>query len=229
MQVRVLGPFAVDGPRGPCVVAGARQRTVLATLALHAGRPVAAGRLIDALWPDDPPPSARNSLQSHVARLRAVLPDGVIRHEPAGYRLVMGPEQVDVLCFERLVGEARACADPSLRGELLGRALALWRGPALPEFPTGPLAGWAARLSATHRTALADQAELTTTKPPARAGLAGAELDGAGSGGWTDRLAAEVAGDPCWERGALVLARILPTAEATAVLRRHAEAVVDAL
>jgi hypothetical protein len=84
----------------------------------------------------------------------------------------------------------------------------LWRGPALPEFPAGPLAGWAARLGAAHRTALADRAEL---------------------GGRSDRLAAEVAADPCWERGALVLARMLPAAEATAVLRGHAEAVVEAL
>jgi predicted ATPase len=315
MQVRVLGPFEVDGPRGPCVVAGARQRSVLATLALHAGRPVAVGRLIDALWPEDPPPSARNSLQSHVARLRMVLPDGVIRHDPAGYRLVVGPEQVDALCFERLLGEARTCADPAARGELLDRALGWWRGPALPEFTAGPLAGWAARLGAAHRTALADRAELSltlTTSPPThppapeqtgtspcasgsdgieprdagsggvglgeagssgvgfsgsgpggagsdgvglsgsrpgRAGSDGAGLSGSGSGGaepggagsggvglggawlggWTERLAAEVAADPCWERGALVLARLLPAAEATAVLRRHAEAVVDAL
>jgi hypothetical protein len=84
----------------------------------------------------------------------------------------------------------------------------LWRGPALPEFPAGPLAGWAARLGAAHRTALADRAEL---------------------GGGSDRLAAEVAADPCWERGALVLARMLPAAEATAVLRGHAEAVVEVL
>jgi len=208
MRVRVLGPFEADGPHGPCVVAGARQRTVLAVLALHAGRPVTIGRLIDAVWPDDPPPSARNSLQSHVARLRAVLPGGVLRHEPAGYRLLLAPEQVDALCFERLLSEARTGSGPAGRAELLDRALALWRGPALPEFPAGPLAGWAARLGAAHRTALADRAEL---------------------GGGSDRLAAEVAADPCWERGALLLARMVPAAEATAVLRGHAEAVVEAL
>ena len=244
VQVRVLGSFEVNGPQGPCVVAGARQLTVLATLALHAGRPVAVGRLIDALWPEDPPPSARNSLQSHVARLRTALPAGVIRHEPAGYRLAVAPERVDALCFEKLVGEARASADPVVRGELLDRALALWRGPALPEFPHGTLAGWAARLGAAHRTALADRAELSlsglesTTRggglelggglePGGESGLAaGGEL---ALGGGSGRLAAEVAADPCWERGALVLARLLPAAEATAVLRRHAEAVVDVL
>ena len=73
MAIRLLGPFEVHGPDGPITVTSARQRSVLALLALHAGRPVPVDRLIDALWPDDPPESARNSLQSHVTRLRKKL------------------------------------------------------------------------------------------------------------------------------------------------------------
>jgi hypothetical protein len=61
-------------------------------------------------------------------------------------------------------------------------------------------------------------------------GLLGrAELGEIEVGGWAGRLAAEVEADACWERGALVLAGMLPAAEATTVLRRHAEAVVDVL
>ncbi len=69
----MLGPFEVSGDAGPVVVTGGSQRAVLAWLALHAGRPVSVPALVDALWPGGPPASARNSLQSHVARLRAAL------------------------------------------------------------------------------------------------------------------------------------------------------------
>ena len=108
MLIRLLGPFEVDGPDGPVAVTSARQRTVLALLALHADRPVPIPRLIDALWPDAPPGSARNSLQSHVARLRAVLggPD-LIALEPAGYRLALARDRVDALLFEDLARARR--------------------------------------------------------------------------------------------------------------------------
>ena len=201
MRVRVLGPLEVDGPRGPVVVAGARQRTVLAVLALAGGRPVPVARLIDALWPDDPPPSARNSLQSHVARLRPALPPGALTLGPAGYRLAVTPSEVDALLF----------CDLLRRGEL-DRALGLWRGPPLPEFAGEPLRSWAVRLREAWRGALADRAERD---------------------GRDDGLADAVDEDPCWERGATVLATVLAgqgrAGEASSVLRRHAEAVVGTL
>jgi predicted ATPase/DNA-binding SARP family transcriptional activator len=203
--IRLLGPFEVHGPDGPITVTSARQRTVLALLALHAGRPVAVDRLIDALWPDDPPESARNSLQSHVTRLRTVLggPDRITL-EPAGYRLNVAPADVDALAFEEL-----------LRRSAVDDALALWRGSPLPEFPGEPFRGRAARLAGLHRDALLRRA---AGRPPEAA---------------ADGLAAEFDADPCWERGALALAAALAAADrradAAAVLRRHADAVVDAL
>jgi predicted ATPase/DNA-binding SARP family transcriptional activator len=210
---RLLGPFEVAGPRGPITISSARQRAVLATLALHAGRPVPVARLVDAVWPDNPPASARNSLQSHVARLRSVLGDpGLIVLEPAGYRLVVPPDQVDALRFEALTGDRAGAAE-------LDEALALWRGPPLPEFPDEPFAGRAARLTEAHRNTLARRADLLVAD--GHAGDAAA------------RLAEPVDADPCWERGALTRARALAaagrSAEAAAVLRRHSDAVVDLL
>ena len=205
MLIRLLGPFEVHGSRGPIAVTSSRQRTVLALLALHAGRPVPVVRLVDAVWPVDPPDSARNSLQSHVTRLRTVLggPE-LITLEPAGYRLAVAPEQIDVLAFEDLVQRSE-----------MDQALALWRGPPLPEFPDEPFRGRAARLTDLRRTALVERAG---HQPPEAAAAA---------------LAAEFDADPCWERGALVLAGALARADrrgdAAAVLRRHADAVVDAL
>ncbi|MCY1139836.1 BTAD domain-containing putative transcriptional regulator [Actinoplanes sp. Pm04-4] len=203
MLVRMLGPFEVSGPEGAAVVvAGRSQRTVLALLALHAGRPVGVHALTDALWPDGAPASARNSLQSHVARLRAALgAPGVILLSPAGYCLAVGREQVDVLRFEDLV-----------RAGALGEALDLWRGTPLPEFDGEPFRGVAERLAGLRREALADLVD---------------------AGGAVDRLWDAAADDPCWERGATVLATSLAhggrRGEALEVLRRHADAVVDRL
>ncbi|MBU2662785.1 winged helix-turn-helix domain-containing protein [Actinoplanes bogorensis] len=193
MLVRMLGPFAVDGDDGPVVVAGASQRIVLALLALHAGRPVGVTAIAGALWPDDPPPSARNSLQSHVARLRAALKQpGLITLGPAGYCL--HGTDTDVRTFERL-----------LRDGSVDEAIALWRGAPLPEFDREPFRGHAQRLTARYRDAL------LTVEPG-------------------ERLRAEAAADPCWEGGAVALARMQASAgEALETLRRHADAVVERL
>ncbi|MEV6303987.1 BTAD domain-containing putative transcriptional regulator [Actinoplanes sp. NPDC051861] len=206
MLVRILGPFVVEGDDGPVTLAGGAQRAVLALLALRAGRPAGVTELIDALWPEDPPPSARNSLQSHVARLRARLAvPGLITLEPAGYRLDLPRTRVDALHFEDLI---RDHANPSA-------ALALWRGHPLPEFPGEPFRGAAARLHALHHTALLRHA---ATLPPADA---------------VTELHATVALDPRWEEGTLTLAAALAATghrgEALETLRRHADAVVDQL
>jgi DNA-binding SARP family transcriptional activator len=45
-QVQVLGPVEVIGPHGPAVLVGAKQRAVLALLALKAGTVVPQWRLV---------------------------------------------------------------------------------------------------------------------------------------------------------------------------------------
>ncbi|MEV6489281.1 BTAD domain-containing putative transcriptional regulator, partial [Actinoplanes sp. NPDC051633] len=209
MEIGLLGPLVVTGARGPVALGSARQRAVLVTLALHAGAPVPVGRLIDAVWPEDPPESVRNSLQSHVARLRSVLGDpGVIVLDPAGYRLALPPDCVDALRFERLI-----------RAGDVDAALALWRGAPLPEFATEPFLGWAARLTDAHRAGLVRRAEAQLGEGRAEEAVAG--------------LRAAVESDARWEPGALMMARALAAADrrgdAAAALRRHADAVVDAL
>jgi predicted ATPase/DNA-binding SARP family transcriptional activator len=214
VRVGLLGPFEVAGADGPVAIRSARQRAVLAALALHAGRPVPVARLVDAVWPDDPPSSARNSLQSHVARLRAVLggPHTVVL-DPAGYRLDVPPDAVDALRFEALL--RRSDGDPAALDEALG----LWRGTPLPEFADEPFRSWAARLADAHRDALVRRGELLLAAGRAPDAVAG--------------LAAEVDADLCWEPGVLVLARALAVAgrrgDAAAVLRRHSDAIVDTL
>ena len=46
---------------------------MLAMLLLHANEVVSADRLLDALWPEGPPPSGAAALQVRVSQLRKAL------------------------------------------------------------------------------------------------------------------------------------------------------------
>ncbi|WP_443667759.1 AfsR/SARP family transcriptional regulator [Kibdelosporangium philippinense] len=110
-------------------IAGSRLRALLVVLALEPGRVVSISRLTDGVWGDDPPARAANALQVLISRLRKSL-DVPIESHPAGYRLVIDPDEVDVTRFERLVASVRLADDPT-KAQVLREALALWRGPAL--------------------------------------------------------------------------------------------------
>ena len=134
MQVRLLGPvdLVVDGAPRP--VHGLRRKAVLAVLALHRGEIVSTDRLAETVWPGGPPPTALNSLQSHVSQLRRVLGSkAAIVAQPPGYVLDPGGADTDVQAAERLLLEGTQAADP-VQGTLhLRAALALWRGQPLLE------------------------------------------------------------------------------------------------
>jgi DNA-binding SARP family transcriptional activator len=130
---RLLGPVeaAIGGQRVP--VDGGRQLTVLAALALSAGRVVTTERLTRAVWGDAPPPTARAQIHGSVHRLRRCL-RGLIRTEEQGYQLAIAGERVDTQTFRCLVGQARTAARDSRPAEaaaLYRSALGLWRGDAL--------------------------------------------------------------------------------------------------
>jgi DNA-binding SARP family transcriptional activator len=132
MRYGILGPVeAWDGERR-LPIGGPQQRALLAVLVLNANRVVSTDRLVEMLWGDDPPASARSLLQGCVAGLRRALgPEQLLTHAP-GYLLRVTPGQLDLVRFEQLVAEAEASrTDPERAAELLREALALWRGPAL--------------------------------------------------------------------------------------------------
>ncbi|MFI6389141.1 BTAD domain-containing putative transcriptional regulator [Nonomuraea sp. NPDC050540] len=133
----VLGPLEVRGEDGePVALGGPRPRALLALLLLDAGRLVSTERLIDGQWGEDPPAGAVNAIQAHVSRLRRQLPPDLIEFHGSGYRLAVDPDDVDAHRFEHLAAEGRAllaAAQPERAAATLRQALALWRGPALPE------------------------------------------------------------------------------------------------
>ncbi|GLZ41834.1 BTAD domain-containing putative transcriptional regulator [Actinokineospora sp. NBRC 105648] len=145
-ELRVLGPVEAVGPAGRALVHGTRQRAVLGVLALHAGTVLPASRLIDVLWGEDPPRTAVKTLHSHVARVRQALTacgfPAVLQTREPGYVLVVEPESVDALRFERDVRSARkhlAAGEAEHAAPLLRAALALWRGDP---FADAVLDGW---------------------------------------------------------------------------------------
>src|SRR5215216_8212 len=114
MEFRVLGPLeVVDGDRS-LPLGGPKQRTVLAHLVLNAIHLVTVERLIDALWGEASPETARNTLQTYIKHLRKLLGAERIEHLSSGYLLRADPAEVDLLRFEALVEQARGSAATDL-------------------------------------------------------------------------------------------------------------------
>src|ERR1700736_5371364 len=112
LRIGLLGPLQVRDETGRVIHVGGRQlRVLLSLLALNAGRVVPVGSLAGQIWPDDPPGNPGNALQTLVSRLRAERRQAgigdVIESHPAGYRLAVPPEAVDVTAFETPALSAR--------------------------------------------------------------------------------------------------------------------------
>lgn len=156
----MIGPFEIRLDDGAVAdVPGARLRALLAALALDAGRTVQKATLVDWIWGEEPPSDATNALQRLVSRLRKVLPDGSVEGQPSGYRLLVDPDAVDALRFERLADQARAVDGPR-RVQLLREALLLWRGAALQDIDlegSAALDAAVTRLDGLHLAAVEDR------------------------------------------------------------------------
>src|SRR5579864_2097949 len=129
MEFRVLGELEAV-TEGRVVSVSGKQRALLAVLLINANEVVSSERLIDALWGDRAPATAQSALQVHVSQLRKLLGAERIETRAPGYRLLVGPGELDSARFERLLAEGRA-----------EEGLALWRGRPLAEFEYEP---WAA-------------------------------------------------------------------------------------
>ncbi len=159
LAVALLGPVEI-GPAGGVLtpVAQPRLRVLLGLLGVAGGRVVTAEALVGGLWEEEWSPGRERNLHTLVYQLRrrlaALEPDHggarLVRAGP-GYRLTVGPGELDVAVFRDLAGRGRAAAraaDAAVARELFGQALGLWRGAALADAaPLCPrLAGEAGRL-----------------------------------------------------------------------------------
>jgi DNA-binding SARP family transcriptional activator/pimeloyl-ACP methyl ester carboxylesterase len=163
----ILGPVDVTADGQPLPVPGARTRAVLAMLLVHANQVVPADRLLDELWPGQPPDRASASLQVRLSQLRRALrsagEDGRLLTRPPGYLIRAAAEEVDARRFEQLAAEADAAlagGDPAAAAERLDEALSLWRGAPLADVAGAPFAAAeAARLEEARLAALEARVE----------------------------------------------------------------------
>src|ERR687894_2677770 len=100
MELLVLGPLEarVDGRQVP--LGAAKQRAVLAMLALRANTTVPADELMEGLWGEHPPASAPKMVQQYVSQLRRLLGEGddgeaAIITRGRGYELRIPPDDID--------------------------------------------------------------------------------------------------------------------------------------
>ena len=133
VEFGVLGSLEVRLAGAPADMRGARPRTALAALLVHAPHPVSADALVTAIWGEDLPVRPRGALQTVISRVRTVLGAEVLRAEPGGYRLEIPDGAVDADRFASLLHRADGLPPPAA-AEMLDAALALWRGPAYAEF-----------------------------------------------------------------------------------------------
>ncbi len=148
MRFAILGPVDVSLDGRSVALGGLKQRALLAILLLHRNQAVSRDRLIDALWGSRPPPSADQSLDAYLYRLRKVLGRDRLCRQTAGYTLRVEPGELDVDRFETLVASAAratGAGDAAGAADDLRAALAIWRGPALADVLFEPFAGADAR------------------------------------------------------------------------------------
>ncbi|MFJ9864505.1 BTAD domain-containing putative transcriptional regulator [Streptomyces sp. NPDC101165] len=165
LRFEVLGPVTVTSHGRSLPIGGARQRTVLALLLLNSGRIVPVDTLVDAVWNDHPPATARTQIAIVIAALRKTFKsqgaaeDTIVTAHP-GYLLRPDGHSVDVLEFTRLVKTAETAVQQGRLPEAAGaytQALALWRGPAFAGISSSLVEDEAARLEG-HRLNAYDDA-----------------------------------------------------------------------
>jgi YVTN family beta-propeller protein len=173
VEFRILGPFEVLEHDRPLEVGGPKVRALLAVLLLHRGEVISTDRLIDALWGEQASGTAAKTVQVYVSNLRKALGDGLLVTRGHGYLLQTETCRVDSDRFEALAADGRGAlraGDGRGAAELLGRALALWRGP--------PLADFAYQRFAEAEIARLEEARLEALEDRIDADLAVGELSG---------------------------------------------------
>ncbi|MFQ6326386.1 AfsR/SARP family transcriptional regulator [Nocardia sp. CWNU-33] len=172
--VALLGEIALRRDGALAALPGARSRLLLAALALRPGRSRSAQALIDDVWGEQPPRAPMNALHTQVSRLRSALPDGALEIGPAGYRLILRADQVDLTLADDLMRTARRRqteGDHAACLAAVAQARSLWRGEPGADLPAGELAD-ELRTAAAQRFADLEAVEVSAL-------VSGGDLDGA--------------------------------------------------
>src|SRR6266536_4743204 len=110
LRIRLLGPVHAVRDGAELALGSAHPKAVFAALATNANRCLSREDLVNAVWGDDPPPSATGNIYTYVSTLRRVLePDRdrwsagrVLSSGGGSYCLHVAEEAVDACRFETL-------------------------------------------------------------------------------------------------------------------------------
>ena len=103
LRIRLFGGLEVEGVTEK-ELGSRKARTLVKVLALARGTPVSADRIVDALWPEQPPARPLDQVGVLVSRLRPVIGAERLRRTDAGWSLDVG--WLDVAELEARVDEA---------------------------------------------------------------------------------------------------------------------------
>ena len=136
LEILLLGPVEARVDGEAVTLTRQKLRALLALLALNPSEVVSTDRALDALWGEEPPPTAPVALYGLVSALRKALgPEGaLLATRPPGYALDVAADSIDLGRFQLLVAEGRRAldqGDPTGAAATLTEGLALWRGPPL--------------------------------------------------------------------------------------------------
>ncbi|WP_328914222.1 MULTISPECIES: AfsR/SARP family transcriptional regulator [unclassified Streptomyces] len=154
MEIAVLGGLSVRYQGVSVVPSAGKPRQVLALLALRSGSMVRVPTLMEEIWGEHIPRSATTTLQTYILQLRRKISPQlagspqtsakeVLSTVFGGYRLSR-PRVYDLDEFRRLAAQGAVAldvGDAQAASATLGRALALWREPALVDVPLGRVLG----------------------------------------------------------------------------------------
>ena len=121
MDFRILGPLNVSREAARSSLGGHRQTVLSACFCCMPMRSISAERIIDVLWGETPPATARKALQVYVSRLRRILGAGVLETRAPGYLIRVQDGELDAQRFERLVAQGKqalATGEPGSRRRL---------------------------------------------------------------------------------------------------------------
>lgn len=164
IEIRLLGPLRVRRSDGSLVDPHEwrtrKTAELLMLLALHAGEPVPADRLLEALWPDAAPDRGRASLRTALSRLRSALREDPFDRDPRGP--VLSGVWVDSQVFDELAARAHrswGMAQPDEALAAAAEADSLCLSHLVPDAGGGWAAEYRERHNATHRELLGDAGE----------------------------------------------------------------------
>lgn len=142
MEFGILGPLRVVRGDGDIALGSPAQRRFLAILLTRPNQPTPIDHLVEALWGDDPPPSAHHLVHVYASRLRGLLDgDGArLTRAGGGYVLRAAPDEIDAERFMAAAREGRALVDedPDEAARTLDEALRLWRGTPFADLAASP-------------------------------------------------------------------------------------------